>query len=256
MKRIISLLFVAVICICFAGCGKVICCVEGCDNEALEDHSFEELYCSRHLADKKAFEASKLAYEYMNTAYDITEAMGSDLYNGLQRIISIKSVSQMGNAIDTLSEECLNLSEEEIKTGLGYSLAKYKYNAVWDDLSADEKNEYFKMAEEYAYSNETRGENVLFITAWTIIHAHELNGDSDAAANCLQDAKTQMQEISDKYADYKQYPNLKGYYTTVSSYYDAIVNFRMSFDEYKENYTGYRKDARDYRNDLDFIFVD
>lgn len=254
MKRIIALLLALVICVSLVGCGKVTCSIEGCENEALEDASFEEPYCSKHLADKKAFEVSKAAYMNINTAYEITEAVGSDLYNGLQRIISIGKVSKMGNAIDTLEEECLNLKREEIRAGLGYSLAKYKYGESWDELSDDEKNSYLDLAEEYSYSVEKWGENVLFITAWTIIHAHELNGNINDAQNWLNEAKVQMQEISEKYADYKHYPNLKGYYTTTSAYLDAVADFKMSFDEYKENHTTYKKEARDFINDLDFIF--
>ena len=256
MKRIIALLLAVIMSTSLVGCGKTMCSIEGCGNEAVTDDSFEEILCSKHLANKKAFEASKNAYDNIKAAYELTDAVGSDLYNGLQIIISIGNVSRMGNgnAIDILAEECLNLSVEEIKAGLSYSLAKYKYNKSWGELSEEDKNEYLKLAEEYSYKVETNGENVLFITAWTIIHAHELNNDINDAQKYLDEAKEQMREISDKYADYEYYPNLKGYYTTVSAYLDTIVNFKMSFDAYEENYTTYETEARNYRSDLDFIF--
>ena len=63
MKRIIAFLLLVVMCFSLVGCGKVPCSIEGCENEAVDDTTYDESYCSKHLEEKKAYVKSKEAYE-------------------------------------------------------------------------------------------------------------------------------------------------------------------------------------------------
>lgn len=54
MKRNLALLLALVMCISLVGCGKTMCSVDGCENEAVEDTDFEEALCSKHIEEKKA----------------------------------------------------------------------------------------------------------------------------------------------------------------------------------------------------------
>lgn len=229
MRKAISLLLA--LCMVFALCG--------CGNST-----------------KKAFEISKAAYDEISEAYKITEELGHDLYNGIHVAIYGTDAVKGSNVLENLSEECINISREELKAGLSYSLAKYKYEESWDDLSAEEKDKYSELAEIYDFSDEHISENQRFIACWTVIHAYELNGSVAKADSCLESAKVLMRELSDKYSDYEHYPNLKGFYTTTNSYLDAIETFKMSFEAYKDLHTQYEKEARDYKADLDYIFAD
>ncbi len=280
MKRGISLVLALMMCLSLCACGKSKAAKE-CENlinvigeisidskgaiEAAEkayaaltsdekDSISESAVALEDARSAYIFELSKAAYQNINSSYEITQALGSDLYNGLYVVIHGSDAVKGNNVIENLSEECLNLSEDDIKAGLSYALAKYKYGKSWDELSNEEKETYIKVAEGYAFDDESIGENRLFIACWTIIHAYELNGKLDNAKNDLESAKVLMLELSEKYSDYKHYPNLKGYYTTSSSYLDAIENFKMSFEAFKELKQEYEKEARDYINDLDFIF--
>lgn len=280
MKRIIAMLLAVVMCLTLCACGKSKAATE-CENliNAIGDVSIdskdaieaaEKAYAALTSDEKDSisasavilhdartayiFELSKFAYQNVNSSYEHTQALGSDLQNALYVAIYRNSAVKNNNILENLSAECLYLSEDEIKTGLAYALAKYKYSENWDDLSSEEKETYFEIAEKYTFDDESIGENTLYITCWTIIHAHELNGNFDVAKNGLDTAKVQMQELSEKYSDYEHFPNLKGFYTTASSYLDAIGSFSMSFNAYKELRQQYEKEARDYINDLDFIF--
>ena len=228
MRKAISLLLVLCIVLALCGCGST----------------------------KKAFEISKDAYNEISAAYQITEELGHDLYSGIHVAIYGSDAVKGSNVLENLSEECIYISREELKAGLSYSLATYKYEESWDDLSDEEKDKYFELAEIYDFSDEHISENQRFIACWTVIHAYELNGSVAKAYACLESAKVLMRELSDKYSDYEHYPNLKGFYTTTNSYLDAIETFKMSFEAYKDLHTQYEKEARDYKADLDYIFED
>ena len=78
----------------------------------------------------------------------------------------------------------------------------------------------------------------------------------EEAQNVLNNAKTQMKELSERYSDYEHYPNLKGYYTTTSSFFDFCQNPTGSFEQVKDTINDYKNEARDYISDLDYIFED
>ena len=69
---------------------------------------------------KKAFEASKNAYDNIDTAYEITENFGSDIYEAWRvAIYEDDEVLDKGTAY--LAQE-LSLSVDELKDGVAYTL--------------------------------------------------------------------------------------------------------------------------------------
>ena len=254
MNRIIALLLALVICVSLAGCGKVTCFIEGCENEAVEDASFEDHYCSKHLADKKAFEISKIAYQNVNEAYDIAHQFGTDLYSAWY-LVSYQNQSLMNtNTVKAIATEVQYLDEEEIQQGLAFVLANNKYKEEWYELSEEDKDSYIELAGKYAGDDFFNQTNCLFITTWSVIRAYEVNGKTEEARRYLETAQSNMRELSEKYSDYKHYPNLKGFFTTTGSYLDVCCNSELSFTQFKDVKNQYEKEARDYINDLDFIF--
>lgn len=256
MKRIIALLLALVMCISLVGCGKTTCSVEGCENEAVDDTSFEESYCSKHLANKKAFEMSKIAYQSVNLAYDIVHKFGTDLYSAWYLVAHENKRLMDSNTVKVLSSEVQYLDEEELQMGLAFVLAKNKYQEDWHTLSEEEKNNYIELAGKYEGDDFFNQTNCLFITTWTVIRAYEVNGKIEDARGYLESAQSHMRELSEKFSDYEHYPNLKGFFTTVGSYLDVCCDSELSFAQFKDVKNEYEKEARDYINDLNFIFVE
>ena len=93
-----------------------------------------------------------------------------------------------------------------------------------------------------------------FFCVMVVTGAYQANGKVAEAQNALEEAKTQMKELSEEYSDYEHYPNLKGYYTTTNSFFDFCLNPTGSFEQVKTTINDYRNEARDYMNDLDYIF--
>ena len=79
MKRFIALLMAIIMCSSLAGCGTPKCSIEGCKEKAVEDTTYEEPYCSNHLASKKSYELAKNAYDMIAVAYTYSEWIGNDV---------------------------------------------------------------------------------------------------------------------------------------------------------------------------------
>lgn len=256
MKRLIILFLVFVLCVSLAGCGKVTCSIEGCEDEAVEDDSFEEAYCNKHLADKKAFDISKVAYDNIKEAYDLTAQLAFDLHNAWY-IGVYENEQANGKIAKHIASKLEYLSEEELKWGIARAIAWEEEGKKWNSLSEEEKKGYFDFAGSEFYVQK----NFQGFCISGIMNAFYLNGQIEKIESLLENAKTQMKKLSEMYFDYVYYPNLKAFYSNTTSYFDACYSGGdggggMSFNQFKEVQIGYEKEARDYIADLDFIFTE
>lgn len=197
---------------------------------------------------KKAFNASKEAYDNVTTAYEITEQFGSDIYEAW-RLGIYDDDEILDDGIKHLATE-LSLSEDEIRMGIVYFLVQMT-GSDWETVSEDEKNQLAKNADA-AFS--IMEDDLFSFCVMVVTGAYNANGKIEEAQNALDVAKGQMKELSEKYSDYEHYPNLKEYYTTTSSFFDFCQNPTGSFEQVKETVNEYKNEARDYISDLDYIF--
>lgn len=200
--------------------------------------------------DKKAFEASKAAYENVNAAYEITEKYGSDVYEAWRLgIFDDDEVLEGGCAY--LAEK-LHISKDDIAAGTAYSVAKI-LGENWDELSEEEKSTYIQNADG---TFEIMEEDLFSWCVKVVSNAYIVNGKVEEAQAYLTEAKAQMKDLSANYSDYEHYPALKGYYTTTSSFFDFCQNPTGSFEQLKTTIENYKTTARDYNADLNYIFED
>ena len=220
MKKVIAIVLALVICVTLTGCG----------------------------GNKKAFNESKVAYEYIDVAYEITEEFGDMLYEAWRLGIYNKNEIII-NGIEYLAEE-LSLSKEDVENGLGYAYADIMGDD-WLTMTDEEKSriKYIENSLFSIYKNDLFSFCVMIIRGVYIV-----NGKTEEAQRALDNAKAQMKELSEDYSDYEHYPNLKGYYTTTSSFFDFCQNPTGSFEQIKTTINDYKNEARDYINDLDYIF--
>ena len=221
MKKLTAIILVLVMCVSMTACGG---------------------------GDKKAFEASKVAYDNVDIAYEITEQYGSDLYEAW-RLGIYDDEEILEDGVAHLATE-LSLSEDELKDGVGYVMAEMT-GEDWSEMSDEDKSTItentdiiFGMMEDDLFS----------FCVMVVTGAYTANGKVEEAQNALNAAKAQMKELSENYSDYEHYPNLKGYYTTTSSFFDFCQNPTGSFEQVKDTINDYKNEARDYISDLDYIF--
>ncbi|MFR1402805.1 MAG: hypothetical protein ACLTG4_01335 [Oscillospiraceae bacterium] len=199
---------------------------------------------------KKAFEVSKAAYNNVNSAYQITEEIASDVYEAWRLGISEKSNIAMGGC--TYLAGKLHISKDEIVTGVAYTMAK-RSGLNWDELSSKEKEAYSSNADSAFLRS---GVSMFSWCVSVVVNAYIANGEVKKAQGYLTEAKEQMKELSDKYSDYEHYPALKGYFTTTSSFFEFCQDPTGSFNQLKTTMEDYETTARNYRADLDYIFED
>lgn len=218
MKKIISLVLVIIMCLSLAACGG---------------------------GEKKAFEASKAAYDNIDIAYEITEQFGSDIYEAWRLGIYDDDEILDDGAAHLATE--LSLSADEIRAGAAYTI----YQDEWDTMSEEEKEERIDKADLFFSYME---DDLFSFCVMAVSNAYVVNGKVEEAQTALDAAKAQMKELSADYSDYEHYPNLKGYFTTTSSFFDFCQNPTGSFEQVKETINEYKNEARDYISDLDYIF--
>ena len=222
MKRIISLCLIVAMCLSLVACG----------------------------GDKKAFEASKAAYDNIDIAYEITEQFGSDIYEAWRLGIYDKDEILDDGAKHLATE--LSLSADEIRIGAAYHVANL-LGENWDEMTDDDKDVLISQADSFF---EIMEDDLFSFCVMCVAGAYAANGKVEEAQTALNAAKAQMKELSQEYSDYEHYPNLKGYYTTTSSFFDFCNNPPGSFEQVKDTVNDYKNDARDYISDLDYIFED
>ena len=222
MKRIISLCLIVAMCLSLVACG----------------------------GDKKAFEASKAAYDNIDIAYEITEQFGSDIYEAWRLGIYDKDEILDDGAKHLATE--LSLSADEIRIGAAYHVANL-LGENWDEMTDDDKDVLISQADSFF---EIMEDDLFSFCVMCVAGAYAANGKVEEAQTALNAAKAQMKELSQEYSDYEHYPNLKGYYTTTSSFFDFCNNPTGSFEQVKDTVNDYKNDARDYISDLDYIFED
>lgn len=204
--------------------------------------------CACGNSNKKAFEASKAAYDNVDIAYEITEEFGKDIYEAW-RLGIYEDEEILENGVEYLASE-LSLSEDEIRVGVAYSTTEIG-GKEWSELSEEDKTTLTESADIVLNIME---DDLFSFCVMVVTGAYTANGKVEEVQVALDTAKAQMKELSEKYSDYEHYPNLKGYYTTTSSFFDFCQNPTGSFEQVKETINDYRNEARDYISDLDYIF--
>lgn len=226
MKKLIALVLVLSLCLSLTACG----------------------------GNKKAFEASKLAYEQIDIAYEITDEISRDIYEVWRLAIYEEDEIVKGGAKYLASK--LHLNEEELRRGIAYATLLHD-GEDWDSKTEEEIEDLCSRADGFlkAASNLKSLKFFSFCT-WCVDDAYLLNGKMEEAQTALDNAKSMMRELSEKYSDYEHYPSLKGYYTTTSAFFDFCESPTGSFEQVKDTLNKYRNEARDYVGDLDYIFED
>lgn len=252
MKRNRILAILLVLC-CFAtlvGCGKTRCSADGCKSAAVEDDVYGELYCEEHLADRKAFDISKKAFEKIQSAYAIASDFSDDVYEAwLMAIFNDDDILESGTAYMVKN---LHIDEHNLIDGLLHATADLtgsdditNINEDTYELISEYSNSFFKLVKSGLYTFCVR----------VIVSAYAVNGEAEQAEAALNEATDLMKELNEKYADYEHYPKLKELLTQVSALLDFCNEPEGSFEQVKLTLNDYKNDIRDLTNDLDYIFA-
>ena len=204
---------------------------------------------------KRAFTVSKDAYDEITKAYEITNDFGVNVYEVWRQAIYEKN-SVLEGGIEYLSEK-LSLTKDELYEGAAYAMATGGGSKDWNEIDDTEKDVYRAVVRSDDSGIFSFYDNNNFLFSFCIkcvVGAYVTNGEIEEAQKALDNAKSLMKELSEKYSDYEHYPNLKGYYTTTKSFFDFCQSPTGSFNQLVDTMNNYRNAVRDYKADLDYIF--
>ena len=253
-KRWIALL--AAVCMV---CSPVMTMAEETDYSYLEDMSVKELKAldaeiHKLLGDdgsqssgagevtEEVFDNSKIAYEKLVHASDIGLTALSDIYDAWYYGI----YNTKNGDWDTFCNE-LNVSASDLEEGIKeydifYSIAikdtEHKYQGIDHFfLTLSYMEDFWSVCVDYVTYGYMVSENGLKVI------------EQD-----LKDAKEALKIVGNEFSDYKYYPNLKDFYSTVSSLYEFVSSPTGSFETLKTTSTDYENQIRNFKSDLSFVF--
>ena len=258
MKRFLALIFALIMAISLVGCGKTICSIEGCENEAVEDTTYEEPYCSKHLANKKAYEIAKNAYDMINIVCNYSEWIGNDVVAAWRAGIYDKSdFAKKGSSdkVELLASK-LNLSYYDTTVGTAAAYQLRWKGVVWETLSDEEKEESRTSDGNYMLTLEAYGNELFQVCVMSVIEGYTHNGYAGTAQSSLDLAKGYIKTLSQEYPDYIHYNALKEYYTAASSYFDFCMNPTGNFEQASNSNNDYQKQVNEYKSELEIVFED
>ena len=196
-----------------------------------------------------AYDKSQEAYNEISKAYEISDQMGSDIYEAW-RLGIYEDEAILDDGASYLAKE-LGLSEDEIVEGIVYTYMEMVSDIDYETATEEEKEEGRNFADAYFALME---DDLFSACVMAVSNAYKANGKVAEAQTALDNAKALMKDLSSKHADYEHYPNLKGYFTNTSSLFEFCKNPDGSFEQVKDTINDYRNEARDFKSDLDYIF--
>ena len=206
---------------------------------------------------KKDFEVSKSAYENINLAYEKVNEFSKDIYQawymGINKKSDIDGTHTSGTYVtSTYYDDRASLTEfanelhiprEDLEKAVAKLLGKSEYDP----------GGYSDPGDWYTLSNEVY-DSFFSACVEVVSTAYELNGRADEIKVLLNNARTEMKELSDKYSDYEHYPALKEYFTTTTAFFGFCLDPEGSFEQVVETFNNYRNEARNCYYDLNYVF--
>lgn len=256
MKRFIALLMAIIMCSSLVGCGTPKCSVEGCGEKSVEDTTYEEPYCSKHLANKKAQDIAETVYDMVSGAYMYCEWMGDDVIAAWRTGIYDKDTYKKKDSKDKLEilASKLNLSYADVKVGEAGA-----YLLTWEGVSLSSMSEEEKeelLASHIDFLEVMAFGDLFQYCVTTVIEGYTHNGYIGHAQSSLDIAKDNLKKLSQEYPDYIHYADLKDYYTAVDTYFDFCTSPTGNFEQASNSNNDYQKQVKECMSALEFEFED
>ena len=252
-KRWIALL--AAVCMV---CSPVVTMAEETDYSYLEDMSVKELKAldaeiHKLLGDdgskssgsgevtEEVFNNSKIAYEKLTEASEIGLNALSDIYDAWRYGI----YEDDANWEDFCDE--LIVPDADIEKGIQENSIFYSFYKDDEKYDSKDMSTFFSIIQGL---DDFWQECVNYV-----VYAYGVTENGfTVVEQDLNDAKASLKIVGDEFSDYKYYPNLKEFYSTVSSLYEFVSNPTGSFETLKTTSTDYENQIRSFKSDLSFVF--
>ena len=191
------------------------------------------------FSQRKAYNASKNAFEKTTEAYLLVNQFSKDIYEAWRMGINERSSFDDEEELEAFADE-LYIDYTSIRLAIGSLLGKSGYvHGDWEKL------------QRYCYPDSFFSACVAVVS-----EAYKISGKDNEIASLLNDAKDSMKTLGNKYSDYAYYPDLKDYFSNTLAFFDFCKHPEGSFEQVVQTFNNYRNNARTTFFDLNYIFDD
>lgn len=270
MKKVLSLILVLAICLSLCACGKSEAAKE-CESliAAIGDVSInskdaivaaERAYSALTAEEKDSIaesaaimneaidayyiEFSKEIYSNLNSAHEIVDQLGSDLYAMGNVIVggitfSTSEIEHLKHLLDNVN---IHLTEEEFIQGIDATVEGH------DVLDSDYPDLVLFIAERHNALDD--------VCLKSISNSYKLTGRIEAARSALYEASVMMTELNGVDACAKHQLILEKYYAVIDEFLSTCLDYIsidqiLQFNDMSSIYQGY---VETYKSDLDALF--
>ena len=255
MKRIISLVLVAVICLSLCACGKsesvkaaekaIAAIGEVTVDSGDAIANAEKLYGI--LTDsEKAEVKNRLTLVEAQEAF--SQIQGEVVYqNAKEAYEKLKAVSQLCETGMDSIYGAWHFGIYEASDAYSYDYQLYMATSGFSIKEIENARTLLGYTEKQAKSN---WQYSVFIVETAIA----TRGDYDKINAYMAEAEKVLQELTEEYGDYTYYPKLKEYYAAIKSYVTFYTSPTGSFNQLANTINEYENKIRTLESDVSFLF--
>lgn len=216
-------------------------------------------------SDEEAYDAAKIIFNDINTAYETIRIIGRDIQQvWYVSVFNDKNVLKDG--MKYLNKQ-LSLTEDELVEGMLYNVFKEtdghdeNLDIAKKKIEAEENKElliktrsYLKDSPKfYVEFSKFKGASLHYFNIQSVVCAYYANGDINKAQTYLDRAKNELKSLEKDFPNCEVIPILKEYYTAASSMFALCKNPNgTALEEFKEEIKEYNSKIRDYHTEIEY----
>lgn len=258
MKRILSLLLIAAMCICLCACGQSKAAKAA--DEAIAAIGEVTIDSGEAIANAEKLYSILTDDEKSTVKNRLVLVEAQEAYSELREEIVYENAKTAYEQLKKVSELCITGMDSIYDA---WHWAMYDLNDVYADsavflsmgfeVTGFTVDEIEGAAEALGYDGGDAKAN-WNVCLWVAQQALTERGDYAEVQANMDSAAAILQELTEEYDDYTYYPKLKEYYSSISSYVDFFVSPSGSFNQLADTINSYENGIRTLEADVAFLF--
>lgn len=254
MKRLISLLLAAALCLSLCACGQSKAAKAA--DEAIAAIGEVTIDSGDAIANAEKLYSILTDDEKSTVKNRLVLVEAREAFDKLQGEIVYENAKEAYLQLKTVSELCITGMDAIYGAwyfGIYEADDAYSFYSMSTEVPGFSSTELEEAAKTLGYtiSSVERDWNV---SLWIVMEAISQRGDYDTIRTNMDAASKTLQSLTEEYGDYTYYPKLKEYYSAISSYVDFFTSPSGSFNQLADTINSYENGIRTLASDVAFLF--
>lgn len=254
MKKMFTLLLVAIMSVSLVGCSK---------SQAVKDAEDAITAIGEVTVDSK--EAIENAERYYNILTDAEKAEvenrmtlmdAKEDFEKVKGEVVYKNAKEAYEKLKAVASMCVS-GMDDIYNAWYFGIYKAD-DTSWFDFSLAQEVSFstdeIEAARKSLGASESAAQSNWQYSLWIVEEAISTRGDYATIQADMAEAEKVLQTLTSEYDDYTYYPKLKEYYASVKSYVDFYTSPSGSFNQLADTVNNYENNLRTLESDVSFLF--